>query len=54
MMFWRGSHTSVTPIILAVPGSICISPSAPALETTFGSKSDSVLITARRNAWGIP
>ena len=45
---------SVTPISRAVPGSSCISPSAPALETTRGSKSDSVLITARMNASGIP
>ena len=45
---------SVTPMRRAVPGSSCISPSAPALETTRGSKSDSVLMTARMNASGMP
>ena len=44
----------VTPIARAVAGMSCISPWAPALETTFGSKSDSVLITARMSACGMP
>ena len=38
----------------AVEGRSCMSPCAPALETTRGSKSDSVLMTARMNASGMP
>ena len=54
MMFWRGSNTSVTPMSRAVSGISCISPCAPALETTSGSKSDSVLMTARISGSGMP
>ncbi len=49
-MFAAGSNESATPKRSAVAGISCINPRAPFFETSRGSKSDSVLITAETSA----